>query len=89
VLTGHDHDYERFAPQDPDGKADPDGIRQFVVGSGGKSLRPFKRPEPNSEVRNADTFGVLLLTLHDNGYDWRFAPEPGATFSDSGSGSCR
>ena len=89
VLNGHDHDYERFAPQTPDGKVDPArGIRQFVVGTGGKSLRGFGRVEPNSEVRNADTFGVLLLTLHPGSYDWRFVPERGATFTDAGSGSC-
>ncbi len=64
VINGHDHDYERFAPQDPDGKLDPSrGIREFVVGTGGKSShREFGAPKPNSEVRSADTFGVLKLT---------------------------
>ena len=62
VINGHDHDYERFAPQDPNGKADPArGIREFVVGTGGRGLRPFTRPLPNSEVRSADAFGVLIL----------------------------
>jgi hypothetical protein len=89
VLSAHDHDYERFGPQRPDGKADPvRGIRQFVVGTGGKNLRGFSRVEANSEVRNGDTFGVLLLTLHPGSYDWRFVPERGGRFTDAGSGSC-
>jgi acid phosphatase type 7 len=90
VLNGHDHDYERFAPQDPAGKLDPQrGIREFVVGTGGKnSHRSFASPKPNSEVRQADTFGVLKLTLHAESYDWQFVPEAGKTFTDSGSGKC-
>jgi acid phosphatase type 7 len=90
VIGGHDHDYERFSPQDPSGKLDPQrGIREFVVGTGGKnSHRSFARPQPNSEVRQADTFGVLKLTLYRTGYDWEFVPEAGKTFSDSGSGTC-
>src|SRR3984885_9855183 len=89
VLNGHDHDYERFAPQNPEGKSEPTkGIREFVVGTGGKSHRPFGKPEASSEVRNADTFGVLKLTLRPRGYDWEFIPEAGKSFSDSGTGSC-
>jgi hypothetical protein len=89
VVNGHDHDYERFAPQDPNGKSDPaHGMREFVVGTGGKNHRPFAVPKPNSEVRNADTFGVLKLTLHEKSYDWQFIPEAGKTFTDSGSGVC-
>ncbi|MGA9159313.1 MAG: metallophosphoesterase [Actinomycetota bacterium] len=88
VLNGHDHDYERFAPQDPYQQADPNGIREFVVGTGGKSLRPFVSAEPHSQVRDPNTFGVLELTLRAQGYDWRFVPIPGSTFADSGSGSC-
>lgn len=89
VVNGHDYDYERFAPQDPDGVADPShGIREFVVGTGGKSHRPFGTIRPNSEVRNADAFGVLKLTLRDKGYDWQFIPEAGKGFTDSGSGTC-
>ncbi len=88
VLSGHDHDYERFALQTPAGVADPVGIREFVVGTGGRSLNPFNRPISNSEVRNFDAYGVLMLTLHPSGYDWQFLPEAGKTFSDSGSGSC-
>jgi hypothetical protein len=90
VINGHDHDYERFAPQDPDGNADSKrGIREFVVGTGGKnSHRSFDKAKPNSEVRNADTFGVLKLTLHSSGYDWEFVPQAGKSFHDSGSGAC-
>jgi hypothetical protein len=89
VLNGHDHDYERFAPQTPAGVADPAaGIREFVVGTGGRSHYRFTTVQPNSEVRNADTFGVLELTLRPQGYDWRFVPAPGGTFTDAGSGTC-
>jgi len=89
VLNGHDHDYERFAPQDPNGKADPKrGIREFVVGTGGKSHREFGLTKPNSEVRDNTAYGVLKLTLKPTGYDWQFLAEPGKTFTDSGSGSC-
>jgi hypothetical protein len=89
VLNGHDHDYERFAPQTPAGIADPTtGIREFVVGTGGKSHYRFTTVQPNSEARNADTFGVLELTLRPDGYDWRFLPTPGGTFTDAGNGTC-
>jgi hypothetical protein len=89
VVAGHDHDYERFAPQTPDGIADPArGIREFVVGTGGKNHRPFGDSKPNSEVRDATAFGVLKLTLKPGGYDWQFIPEAGKTFTDSGSGNC-
>ena len=89
VVSGHDHDYERFAPQTALAKPDPErGIREFVVGTGGKNHRPFTTPHANSEVRNADTFGVLKLTLRPGAYDWQFIPEAGKTFTDSGTGSC-
>ena len=88
VLAGHDHDYERFAPQDAGGGRDEArGIRQFVVGTGGRSLRTFTRVEPNSEVRDRSSFGVLELSLGANAYAWRFRPAVG-TFTDSGSASC-
>jgi hypothetical protein len=89
VLNGDNHHYERFAPQDPNGVADPvRGIREFVVGTGGDSLQSFPRVERNSEVRIADTFGVLLLKLKPGGYDWLFVPETPGSPSDSGSGTC-
>ena len=89
VLNGHDHDYERFAPQDPNGNLDfARGIREFVIGTGGKNHRPFGTPEATSEVRDATAFGVLKLTLKAKRYDWEFIPEEGRTFTDSGSDTC-
>jgi hypothetical protein len=88
VLNGHEHSYERFAPQTPDGVADAGGIREFVVGTGGRSHYALGTALPNSEVRNGDTFGVLALTLHPDGYDWEFVPEAGQSFTDSGSDLC-
>jgi hypothetical protein len=88
VINGHDHDYERFAPQDPNGKADPArGIREFVVGTGGNNLRAFSDPAPNSEARFNETFGVLKLTLQAKSYEWQFIPVSG-DFTDKGSGTC-
>ena len=88
VLVGHDHDYERFAPQDAGGRRDLErGIREFVVGTGGKNLRPFTRVSPNSEARDATSLGVLELTLGANAYEWRFRVAVGS-FTDSGSASC-
>jgi acid phosphatase type 7 len=90
VLNGHEHHYERFAPQRPNGVASRRGIREFVVGTGGKSLGGFgaEAPSPTSEVRNSTTFGVLKLALHATSYDWRFVPEVGKTFTDAGSAGC-
>jgi hypothetical protein len=89
VINGHAHNYERFAPQDPNGNADSaKGIREFIVGTGGESHGGFNTTAANSEVRNSTTFGVLKLTLHPTGYDWQFIPIAGQTFTDSGSGSC-
>lgn len=86
VLSAHDHVYERFAPQDADGVADPvGGIREFVVGTGGAPPYPFVDVKPNSEVR-LSTNGVLRLALKAGGYDWTFIPVSGA--GDSGSASC-
>jgi len=89
VLSGHDHDYERFAPQDADGRLDPErGIRQFVVGTGGRELYKWGKADANSEVKNDETFGVLKVTLHADGYDWEFIPVEGATFTDRGNAKC-
>jgi hypothetical protein len=89
LLNGHQHNYERFAPQTPAGVADPaNGIREFVVGTGGEDLRPFGAPIANSEVRQDDTFGVLELTLRPDSYAWQFIPEAGGDFTDSGSFAC-
>jgi len=89
VLSGHDHLYERFAPQDPNQRADPAGITEFIVGTGGDDHGPLDdQTEPNSEVRDTTSFGVLQMTLHPGGYDWRFVPAAGGTFTDQGSASC-
>lgn len=89
VLAGHEHSYERFAPQDPDGHADPaNGIREIVVGTGGRSLDPLGFAMANSEVRNTDTYGVIKLTLTPGHYMWEFIPEEGKMFTDAGSGEC-
>jgi len=89
VLSGHDHDYERFAPQDPSAQYAPDrGVRQFVVGTGGDALRDYTFIQPNSEARNPETWGILKLTLHPTSYDWEFVPIPGQSFTDKGSSPC-
>jgi acid phosphatase type 7 len=81
VLAGHDHHYERFAPLD--------GIRSFVVGTGGRSTYPVLRRLPRSQVVNFTTYGVLRLALRPDGYDWRFLAVPGSSFTDGGSAGCR
>ena len=88
ILNGHDHIYERFAPQSPTGAADPNGIRQFTVGTGGADHTTITTIAPNSVVRDATTFGILKMSLHDGGYDWQFVPQAGKTFTDSGSATC-
>ena len=89
VISGHDHDYERFGPQTPSGSPDPiRGIREFVVGTGGKSMLPFLNNPPYSQVRDNTTFGVLGLVLHQRSYEWGFVPEVGGSFTDSGAQAC-
>lgn len=88
ILNGHDHTYERFAPQDVDGVADERGIREFVVGTGGKSHYPFPQVRPNSEVRDNRSYGVLKLTLEPDSYEWEFIPIAGDSFTDQGRGPC-
>jgi hypothetical protein len=89
VLTAHEHSYERHAPMNADGARDPGGTRLFIVGTGGGNLRPYRDPPlPTTEVRNDDTWGVLRLDLRPDGYDWRFLPVQGRTFTDRGSGTC-
>jgi hypothetical protein len=80
-LSGHDHDYERVAPID--------GIRSFVIGTGGRSLYPFDNPPgPQTQLRADDSYGLLMLTLGEGRYDWRFVPAIGSTLVDAGSGAC-
>ncbi|MEV0676345.1 DNRLRE domain-containing protein [Actinosynnema sp. NPDC050436] len=89
VLFGHNHQYERFAPQNPSGALDNTrGIRTFVAGMGGASHYSFGTIKPNSEVRNSNTYGVLKLTLHSTSFDWQFVPEAGKSFTDSGTTAC-
>jgi hypothetical protein len=87
-LSGHDHDYERFAPQDALGNADPRAPRQFVVGTGGASLRDMGDIQPNSVTSAGRVYGVLALTLHEGSYDWEFVPAAGYSYTDVGSASC-
>ena len=88
VLNGHDHDYERFAPQDADGAESPTGVREFVVGSGGAEHSSFLLTKPHSEVRNADSYGILELNLSRSGYEWRFLAVEGSDFEDRGRATC-
>lgn len=89
VLSGHDHTYERFKPQDASGRADDKrGIRAFVVGTGGKGLGRFMRARPNSEIRDNSSIGVLTMTLRAESYSWRFVPVPPLPLNDSGDGTC-
>jgi hypothetical protein len=88
VVNGDDHTYERFAPQDQNGRANARGIREFVVGTGGYALYNRGQTQANSEVFENRTYGVLKLTLKSGGYDWEFVPIDGQTFRDAGSGSC-
>ncbi len=88
ILNGHEHNYERFAPMNAMGQADPLGMREIVVGTGGRNHYPFGTILPTSEIHDASTFGVLKLTLHTTSYDWQFIPVAGSTFTDSGSTDC-
>jgi hypothetical protein len=88
IIAGHNHNYERFAPQDASGRPDPRGIREFVVGTGGAPLVGFRAIAANSQVRDNSAWGVLRMTLRPESYDWQFVPVAGRTFSDSGSDMC-
>jgi len=88
ILTGHEHNYERFAEMNAAGLTVSEGLREFVVGTGGRSHYPFGTILPASQVRDSSTYGVLKLTLHPDSYDWQFIPVAGSTFTDSGSTDC-
>jgi hypothetical protein len=88
VLNGHDHDYERFAPQLPDGTASASGIREFVVGTGGAGLRSFGTVQANSQLRRTGVHGVLKLELMTGSYRWAFVPVAGSTWTDTGTATC-
>src|SRR3989454_6919577 len=89
VVNAHYGFYERFAPQTPTGVADPvQGIREFVVGTGGAEHVNPDHLRANSQARNGTTWGVLKLTLDSASYAWEFVPIAGQTFRDSGTASC-
>ena len=88
VINGHEHNYERFAEMNASGSAVSQGLREFVVGTGGAGLYPFGTVLPASQIRNSSTFGVLKLTLRSGGYEWQFVPVAGSAFTDSGSSNC-
>jgi Calcineurin-like phosphoesterase len=88
VISGHDHDYERFAPQDADGSPEPDGIVELVVGTGGRSHYAFRTPVANSLVRDDTAYGVVRLELAADGWTSTFLPAAGASFTDSSAGTC-
>jgi hypothetical protein len=88
VLNGHEHNYERFDPQDADSNRRAQGVRQFVIGTGGAPLRVFTSVAKNSKVRYNQGLGVLEMTLSPDQYSWRFVPLPGAPKADSGSATC-
>jgi hypothetical protein len=87
VLNGHDHDYERFAPLSADGQVDTNGVREFIAGTGGESHYKFHLPAIGSQMRIANTFGVLRLALEPGAYEWRFVNTSGATL-DAGKTAC-
>ncbi len=89
VLNGHDHNYERFLPQNPTGQAAADGITEFVVGTGGKKERTSGSLKGNSAVFDLSAIGVLTMTLHPGSFDYQFASTPGGTQTDSGSQQCQ
>ena len=89
VVNGHDHDYERFAPQTASGSPDPAGLVEFVAGMGGRSHYAITHAIVNSVVHNADTYGVLRLELYAASWSSSFVPVAGASFSDRAAGTCR
>ena len=89
IVNGHEHFYERFAPQAPDGSPDTaSGIRQFTVGTGGRNRFGYATVAPNSELRENSRPGVLKLTLADGGYRWEFVAAPGGRVLDAGQNGC-
>ena len=90
ILNGHIHEYARYAPSNAAGRRAADGIRQFIVGTGGRDFYTENYVRPNSLVEDFQntTFGVLKLSLGHAGYAWRFVPEAGGKFTDAGSGLC-
>jgi hypothetical protein len=88
VISGHEHNYERFKEMNASGSASSPGLREFVVGTGGASHYGFGSALSTSQVRNSTTYGVLKLTLSSTSYSWKFVPVAGKTFTDSGTTNC-
>lgn len=88
VINGHEHNYERFRQMNANGQFAAPGMREFVVGTGGRSLYRFGTILSNSVKHSSNTYGVLKLTLYSDRYDWQFIPVAGQTFADSGTGYC-
>ena len=88
VLSGHEHNYERFAEMNASGAATAPGLREIVVGTGGVGLYPFGTALSTSQARNNSAYGVLKLTLNSTSYSWQFVPVSGSSFTDSGTTNC-
>jgi hypothetical protein len=88
VINGHEHNYERFAEMNASGSTISSGLREIVVGTGGKSHSGFGTKLSASQVRNSSTYGVLKLTLNSGSYSWKFVPVAGSSFTDSGNTNC-
>lgn len=89
LLQGHNHDYERFYPQNMSNQRDDaKGITAFVVGTGGIGFYTFTNTAPNSAARSDNTYGLLKLSLGSGTYSWQFVPTSGGTFTDSGNSTC-
>jgi hypothetical protein len=88
VVTGHEHNYERFAPMNKSGAAVSTGLQEIVVGTGGESHYGFGTILSVSRAHNASTYGVLKLTLNSGSYSWKFIPVSGSSYTDSGNISC-
>ncbi|MFC4338000.1 discoidin domain-containing protein [Salininema proteolyticum] len=88
VLNGHDHHYERFAPQNAHGDHDPDGIVQIVGGMGGAHPYDIENPQPNSEFRISGSFGVVKLDFTPDGYSWDYVDHTGDVIDSSPEYTC-
>jgi len=88
VINGHEHNYERFAEMNASGLVVSQGLREFVIGTGGRSHYTFGTILPASQVRDSSAYGVLKLTLRADSYNWEFVPVAGSGFTDSGSTNC-
>jgi acid phosphatase type 7 len=90
VLNGHEHDYERFAPQTASGRLDTaHGMAEIIVGTGGANHMSLHATRmPNSVTSDSTSFGFLDLTLSPGTYSWSFVPVAGGAFHDTGSAAC-